>query len=82
MCFAEHVKIRHEKFGSVVFDTLREKVFVTNVAGADILKLIQEGKKTEDIANALGEVYDYNLQLLKNDVEEFLGQMSNSNLIK
>lgn len=82
MCFAQHVKIRHEKFGSVVFDTLREKVFVTNVGGADILKLIQEGKGAEDISDSLGEVYDCDLQLLKSDVEEFLKQMRNSNLIK
>jgi len=28
--FVKHVKIRKEKFGVVIFDTYREKVFVVN----------------------------------------------------
>jgi hypothetical protein len=39
MQFEKHVKVRQEKFGSVMFETLREKIFVTNETGAEILRL-------------------------------------------
>ncbi len=44
MNFTEHVKIRSEKFGTVIFETLTEKIFITNETGAEILQLIEQGK--------------------------------------
>ena len=39
MDFTKYTKVRNEKFGAVVFDTLNEKVFVTNESGDEILRL-------------------------------------------
>ena len=55
MNFTEYVKIREEKFGSVIFDTLKEKVFVTNDTGKDILNFLQQGYSIEEIINILDE---------------------------
>ncbi len=43
MNFTEHTKIRKEKFGTVVFDTLTEKIFITDEVGGQILELIEQG---------------------------------------
>ena len=45
MNFTEHVKIRNEKFGTVIFETLSEKIFITNGTGAKILELIGQGRE-------------------------------------
>lgn len=49
MDFTEHTKIRKEKFGTVVFDTLTEKIFITDQIGAEILQLIGQGKDLSEI---------------------------------
>lgn len=49
MNFTEHTKIRKEKFGTVVFDTLTEKIFITDQIGAEILQLIGQGKDLLEI---------------------------------
>ena len=45
MNFTEHTKIRKEKFGTVVFDTLTEKIFITDTVGTEILQLIKPSTK-------------------------------------
>ena len=49
MGFEKHVKVRQERFGAVVFETLREKVFVTDETGAEILRLLEEKKEDETV---------------------------------
>ena len=58
MQFAEHVKWRSEKFGAVVFDTLNERVYVTNETGKQILELVAAGSARADIAARLKEEYE------------------------
>ena len=58
MEFTEHTKLRKEKFGTVVFDTLTEKIFVTDEIGGDILKLIEQGKDLPEIVGELTESFD------------------------
>ena len=75
MHFSEHIKIREEKFGTVVFDTLREKVFVVNETGKDILNLLREGKLIEDIIGLLASAYNVQPKDIKEDVASFIKQL-------
>ena len=75
MHFSEHIKIREEKFGTVVFDTLREKVFVVNETGKDILNLLREGKLIEDIIGLLASAYNVQPKDIKEDVAGFIKQL-------
>ena len=75
MHFSEHIKIREEKFGTVVFDTLREKVFVVNETGKDILNLLKEGKLIEDIIGLLASAYNVQPKDIKEDVASFIKQL-------
>ena len=75
MVFPKYVKVRQERFGAVVFDTLREKVFVSNPTGADILRLLGEEKSIGDICNELSKSYDGNPTQLNLEVNNFIDEL-------
>jgi hypothetical protein len=81
MNFTEHTKIRKEKFGTVVFDTLTEKIFVTDQIGGEILQLIEEGKDLPRILSVLGDSYDGDRQQVEEDVVEFIDQLKSNNIV-
>ena len=82
MQFEKHVKVRQEKFGSVVFETLREKIFVTNVTGAEILRLLEEGKEPKDVIAELSKDYNLDPGIIKSDVDEFISMLKDNGIIK
>ncbi len=81
MNFTEHTKIRKEKFGTVVFDTLTEKIFITDQVGSEILQLIERGKRLPEIVGELGEIFDGDSQSIEKDVIEFTDQLKSNNII-
>ncbi len=81
MKFTEHVKIREEKFGTVVFETLKEKVFVTNEQGKDILNLLKKGSSPEEVVDALSKTYSGDKTKIKEDITSFLNQLKENNII-
>ncbi len=81
MKFTEHTKIRNEKFGAVVFDTLTEKIFITDQIGGEILQLMEQGKDLPEIVNALGGSYDGDRRLMEKDVAEFAEQLKSNKII-
>jgi GTPase SAR1 family protein len=82
MEFQNHVKIRSEKFGAVIFETLREKVFVTNGTGAEILRLLEEKKKPEKIMLELTEDYDGDPEIIKKEAQEFIAELQANHLCR
>ncbi len=82
MEFEKHLKVRQEKFGAVVFETLREKVFVTNETGGEILRLLEKGKEIEDVIADLADDYDCGPDVIEGDVKEFILKLKESGLIK
>jgi hypothetical protein len=81
MNFTEHTKIRKEKFGTVVFDTLTEKIFITDQVGGEILQLIEQGKDLPEMLSVLGDNYDGDRQTIKKDVVEFTDQLKSNNIL-
>lgn len=82
MNFAEHVKIRREKFGTVVFETMTEKIFVSDPVGADILELIEQGKDASEILSHLQSNYDGDGEAIRKDVDEFIDLLKSNNLVR
>jgi len=82
MNFIEHTKVRKEKFGTVVFDTLTEKIFITDQIGAEILQLIEQGKNLPQIINMLGDSYDGDKQIIKKDTLAFADELKSNNIIE
>ncbi len=81
MNFTEHTKIRKEKFGTVVFDTLTEKIFITDQIGGEILQLIEQGKDLPEMLSVLGDNYDGDSQTIEKDVVEFTDQLKSDNIV-
>ncbi len=81
MNFTEHTKIRNEKFGTVVFDTLTEKIFVTDTFGTEILQLIEQGKDVPQIVSELTAAFDGDEQVMKKDIVEFTDELRSNNII-
>ena len=81
MEFAKHVQIREEKFGVVIFDTLKEKVFVTNKQGAEILQLVKDSKSQEEIFKALIDGYSGNRETIIGDATSFINHLIENNLL-
>ena len=81
MNFTEHTKIRKEKFGTVVFDTLTEKIFITDEIGSEILCLIEQGKDLPQIISELCGIFDGNKQIIEKDAVEFTDQLRSNNIV-
>lgn len=82
MDFTEHTKIRKEKFGTVVFDTLTEKIFITDQIGGEILQLIEQGRDLPEIMSVLGDSYDADKEMIEKDVVEFTDQLKLNNIVR
>ena len=82
MQFARHVKWRSEKFGAVVFDTLNEKVFVTNGTGNSILKMLADDLHEAAISERLREEYsDVDGDQIGLDLSAFLKELRTHGLL-
>ncbi len=82
MEFEKHVKVRQEKFGAVIFETLTEKVFVTNETGAEILRLLEEGKEPTHETAELAKNYTSDPAIIKGDVAEFISILKDKGILK
>ena len=82
MNFTEHTKIRKEKFGTVVFDTLTEKIFITDQIGGEILQLIEQGKDLAEIVSELCELFDGDKQAIERDIIEFTNQLKSNSIVR
>lgn len=82
MEFAKHVKVRQEKFGAVMFETLCEKVFITNETGAEILRLLEEGREPIYIIAELAQNYNGDPEMIKDDVNDFMSILKAKGIIK
>ncbi len=81
MKFSDHTKIRKENFGTVVFDTLTEKIFVTDRIGGEILEPIAQGKDLPQIVSALAADYGCDAETIETDVLDFTGQLKVNKII-
>ncbi|PIR17388.1 MAG: hypothetical protein COV46_04295 [Deltaproteobacteria bacterium CG11_big_fil_rev_8_21_14_0_20_49_13] len=75
MEFKKNVQVRKEKFGTVIFETLKEKVFVTNETGAEIIERLKEKKTPDVIVNELASLYGASKEAIANDVNCFIENM-------
>ncbi len=81
MNLTEHTKIRKEKFGTVLFDTLTEKIFITDEVGSEILQLVEQSKDLSQMVSELCETFDGEEQIIEKDVIEFTEQLKSDNII-
>ncbi len=81
MNLGDHVRIRHEKFGALLFDQQREKFFVVNGVSKDILELMPEAETIDDIVEGLSQTYDSPPEIMKRDILEFVEELRKAGLM-
>jgi len=81
MELTKFVRARDEKCGLVIFETMKENVFVSNDTGKEIFNLVQEGKSSKEIIEILKESYDADEKIIAEEVEEFLSKLKENNIL-
>lgn len=85
MKLTKYVKTRQEKFGMVIFETLKEKIFVANDTGREILRLIEEGNALEHIIKKLETEYANDNMTgernIKTDVIDFINKLEQEGIL-
>jgi hypothetical protein len=81
MKLGRYVKLRKEKFGTVVFDTLNEKVYVANSAGKDVLDLLADEGNLAEIVGCLVNRYDAPASKIRDDVLRFVNFLRTAGLL-
>jgi len=76
-----HAKVREEKRGTVIFDTLSEKVYTINETGASILKLLLSGNTLDDAARILAQDYNSDEAAVRSDVIQFVDELAARSLV-
>ncbi len=76
-----HVKVREEKRGTVIFDTLNEKVYTINETGASILKLLLSGNTLDGTARILAQDYNSDEAAVRSDVIQFVDELAARSLV-
>ncbi len=77
-----NVKVRQEKFGTVIFDTMEDKVFVAKGTANRVLPLILSGKSIRDVAQLLAQEYEGDENEILQDIEEFVRELLDKSLVR
>ncbi len=77
-----NVKVRQEKFGTVIFDTMEDKVFVAKGTANKVLPLILPGKSIRDAAKELAQEFEGDENEILQDIEEFVKQLLDKSLVR
>jgi len=66
----------------VLLDMTSENYFGLDAVGRDIWQLLQEGKTLQEAQDALLEMYDVDLEILKKDFLDFVGELKRRGLVQ
>ena len=76
---AKFVKFREEKFGGVLFETRRERVFTLNPVGAAVVRAIVDGQG--DLSAVLHEKFEDPEGTLEGEANEFVSSLAEAGLV-
>lgn len=77
----KHVKVREEKRGTVIFDTVNERVYIANETGGRALKLLLSGKTVDESVKSLSEEYKCDGDTVKSDVSSLIKELISKSLV-
>lgn len=72
--------IREEQFGLLLFDKEREKYFIADEVGKDVLAAIQSTMTVDEAVSQLSLKYEANGEAIKRDVLYFIEELSQAGL--
>ena len=81
MRIADKLIWRETDDGLVIVDPALGKVRVLNGVGADVWKMVEQGRKVEEIEGELVKAYGISAETATNDVRAFIDDLSARKLI-
>lgn len=81
MDLAPHVKVRPEKFGALIFDKEREKFFVVNAVGRDVLEFMNVAETVQEVVEGLSQAYGESPEVIRRDVLDFVDGLRKARLL-
>lgn len=81
MQLAPHLRIRSEKFGALLFDKERERYFIVNEVGKDVLEAMRGARTVEEVVEALSQVYGESPEIIRRDILGFMDALRGAGLL-
>ena len=75
------IKIREEQFGLLLFDKEREKYFISDEVGKDVLAAVQNTMTVDEAASQLSFKYEAKVEVIKQDVLCFIEELIRAGLM-
>ena len=82
MELTKFVRARDEECGLVIFETMKENVFISNETGKEIFNLLKDGMSRDEVLEKLKQSYDTDESTITKEVDEFISQLKENNIVK
>ena len=81
MKLSAQLRFTHDRDGAVILDILHGQMFRANVAGSEILKLLEQGCSEMQTVEELARQFGVSREVVQADVREFLLQLDKHDFI-
>jgi len=68
--------------GTVLLDVEQGRMFSLNPVGSEILEMVERGLGEDEVACQVSSLYGQDLETVRADVHEFLGNLSEQQIIR
>ena len=79
---SDSVRSTHGQDGAIVLDVRQGQMFNLNLVGSRILELLESGSSEGEIANVVSREFNADIEMVRNDVKEFLETLETHKLLK
>jgi hypothetical protein len=78
---SDSIRSTHGQDGAIVLDIRQGQMFNLNLVGSRILELVECGSSEEQIADAISREFSADIETVRKDVAEFLGELKANKLL-
>lgn len=78
---SDSIRSTHGQDGAIVLDIRQGQMFNLNLVGSRILELVECGSSEEQIADAISREFSADIETVRTDVAEFLGELKANKLL-
>jgi Coenzyme PQQ synthesis protein D (PqqD) len=76
------VRSTHGQDGAIVLDVQQGQIFNLNPVGSRILELLEQGSSEAEIVNTISREFSADIDMVRDDVQEFLRTLKAYKLLK
>jgi hypothetical protein len=79
---SDSVRSTHGQDGAIVLDIQQGQMFNLNLVGSRILELLEQGSCEAEIVDTISREFNADIEMVRNDVKEFLETLETYKLLK